>query len=34
MKGNERVILVALPLIALAVGFWLLILGAEAEGGR
>ena len=31
MKGNERIILVALPLIALAVGFWLLILAPKQK---
>ena len=31
MKGSERIILVALPLIALAVGFWLLILAPKQK---
>ena len=31
MKGSERIILVALPLIALAVGFWLLVLAPKQK---
>jgi hypothetical protein len=31
VKGSERIILVALPLIALAVGFWLLILAPKQK---
>lgn len=29
MKGTDRMILVALPLVALAIGFWLLVLGPK-----
>ena len=29
MKGSDRMILVALPLVALAVGFWLLVIGPK-----
>jgi preprotein translocase subunit YajC len=31
VKGSERIILVALPLIALAVGFWLLVLAPKQK---
>ena len=31
MKGSDRMILLALPLLALAIGFWLLVLSPKQK---
>ncbi len=31
MKGTDRLILLALPLLALAIGFWMLVLAPKGK---